>query len=694
MRLKTISRYILVLLVCLMCISYNQLKAKAMYNCSLSEVEYRIDKEKDNAIELLSCRVDDMRKLESPIGESNIFGIVTLDSEKYDITKINEDFSFMGKESVTKIIRDYYIIPRAVYKYNKYNYADIRSIDLPKCLEIGDNALKGVENLVIVNIPSCEKIGVNGFLNCRSLKSINTSDEYKQISDGTFENCLKLDNFNNWQNVQSIGDKAFKRTNFTSIELENCKDIGAYAFNNCLNLESIIFSDDYKVVKENTFGGCGKLVDILNTNNIESVERSAFRCTGVKKLELNSCKEVGVEGFFGCRELKTITLPKCEVLKNKAFKDCISLEEVTLTECKEIGEKCFVNNESLKEIDLQNCENLGNGAFKNCKELESINLPKCKEVEGMTFDGCKALKEVNIDACEVISYGAFCGCTSLDTLYLPSCKVIGTDAFKHCDMLKKIIIPANCIVDEETLEVLHTDNIKSHKIEIEYVKEYESTLDDKNEIEEIVKRANTKIDSYEKKFYEEDERTGLILIADEGVLPSGTSMKIERLTPEDIFDEENYNQAMKDLDSDKIHDIENIDLYSINLIDEYGNEVQPNGDVIVLIPVINYFELEDLEVLRITSIDDTYYDSEIIVRNGTKYCGFITNHFSIYCVSDKLSVYDYIRATMPIIMLFFSVSMIGILASVQLSRKKDIDAKRASQKEENNINDSDIKDEN
>ena len=107
----------------------------------------------------------------------------------------------------------------------------------------------------------------------------------------------------------------------------------------------------------------------------------------------------------------------------------------------------------------------------------------------------------------------------------------------------------------------------------------------------------------------------------------------------------------------------------INLIDESSNKIQPNGEVTVMIPIDKYFDLADLEVLRITAIDDEIHDSRVVEKDGIKYCAFETSHFSIYCLSDKLTLKEYIEIFAPYVIIFVSI-LTAIMSYQHLTKIK------------------------
>ena len=137
-------------------------------------------------------------------------------------------------------------------------------------------------------------------------------------------------------------------------------------------------------------------------------------------------KYIGAFAFYGCTNLKNVTLPDTvKIIREKAFCNCISLEEIILPN-------------SLERIE--------NGAFLNCKSLKNIKLPeKMIIIEGNTFSGCTLLENIDLpQKLTEIKTSAFEDCKSLRKLVLPnSIKSIENYAFKNCSSLEEIKAPEN-----------------------------------------------------------------------------------------------------------------------------------------------------------------------------------------------------------------------------------------------------------
>lgn len=657
------------------------ISVNALSNYSLSDFKFKYDKEIENGIELISCNTKEAKKLISPLGKYNLWGKYIIDENSSHVTKINDDFSFIEEEKITEKIKvnkpDFGLLgafegmslfdaDTSITYYNNI-YADIREIDLPMCRSVGNNGLFGVENLVSVKMPMCSKIEENGFSNCKNLESIELSKDYTRVSNGTFEKCYMLDNFNNWENIEFIGNAAFHGTNFEKIAVPNCNSIGDRAFLDCRNLKSFKANKGYINVKAETFRGCRALDDFENIENIEKIGQYGFEQTAFSSIKLPNCIELENNSFGECHNLINVDLPVCEKLGKGAFANCVNLKEINIPKCKEIGDCCFgyfsKGCENLEFFNAPECEELGEGAFRDCARLKEVNIPKSKEIKDLTFFHCWNLKKVNMPECERVGYAAFYGCPELEEIYLPMCKKIETEAFEICPSLKKIVVAKDCVFEEGSI---------GEDVKVEYA----GDDDVPEEVEyyvierKMVKPSERKMKN-EEAFLEEDKETGIIVSAAAGVVPIDVHMTVRKITPINMeSNEENFEKAINSLDGDKLKDVEKLEMYSIELYDETGEPANLNGEVTVMFPLTEKYSLKELQVLRVTPIDDVSYEPKIVDVDGEKYCSINTNHFSIYCVCDMYTGLEYVGVFAPYVIATLGAITLTALALPKMRKTK------------------------
>lgn len=127
--------------------------------------------------------------------------------------------------------------------------------------------------------------------------------------------------------VTGIGNNCFKGSKIKSIQIpETVKSIGSAAFQDCLKLENVIFTNTK--------------VDVT----------------------------IGISAFKRCESLKNINLPITSSIGTSAFEGCISLESIDIKAgCKTVGQYCFAYCDSLKKIIVRDEETKFNGVstFQN-----------------------------------------------------------------------------------------------------------------------------------------------------------------------------------------------------------------------------------------------------------------------------------------------------------------------------------------
>ncbi|MBP5427558.1 MAG: hypothetical protein J6Y29_06720 [Clostridiales bacterium] len=147
-----------------------------------------------------------------------------------------------------------------------------------------------------------------------------------------------------------------------------------------------------------------------------------------------------------------------------------------------------------------------------------------------------------------------------------------------------------------------------------------------------------------------DEETGVRFHAEAGIVPENAVMAIRQIIP-GIHAEEDaeFSAILEDLDEAVRSQVEKLDAYIVDLLDGDSKPIQPDGYITVMIPVQDDFDQEDLAVLRVISGDDVMYESELTTIDGQKYCVFKTNHFSTYCLVDKIGKNDSASVYLPYI---------------------------------------------
>ena len=135
--------------------------------------------------------------------------------------------------------------------------------------------------------------------------------------------------------------------------------------------------------------------------------------TFIVGLNTYTVTSIGINAFFGCAGLTSITIPNgVTSIGNNAFTNCTGLTSITIPNSVTI---------------------IGNGAFVDCTSLTSITIPNgVINIDINTFAGCTSLTSITIpNGVTSIGTYAFFGCTALVNVYFNQTTIptLGANAF-------------------------------------------------------------------------------------------------------------------------------------------------------------------------------------------------------------------------------------------------------------------------
>lgn len=370
-------------------------------------------------------------------------------------------------------IKDFVIENGILRKYN----GDGCDVIIPDGVTvIGGRVFFDCSRLTSVTIPdSVTNICAYAFFNCSGLTSIKIPNGIISIADGAFHGCTGLKSVMIPGSVETIGYKAFADTpalESLSVDANNkiyhssgnclidtkrkrlicgCKtsvipndgsvtEIYDSAFLKCSGLEKVIIPETIETIDQYAFYGCSELKSITIPDSIKKIGDSAFgNCTSLKtagpvgsgyNYEFEWKTSIPAYAFYGCTELKSITIPDgVTSIKKSAFSGCVGLTDITIpNSITSISDGAFYGCAGLTSIKIpDSVETLGAKAFMNCSSVVELKLPN----SALTFD---------MDMIDGIS-AVFRGCTSLTSVTIPgTIKTIPVEAFRDCSNLREIII--------------------------------------------------------------------------------------------------------------------------------------------------------------------------------------------------------------------------------------------------------------
>ena len=164
----------------------------------------------------------------------------------------------------------------------------------------------------------------------------------------------------------------------------------------------------------------------------------------------------------------------------------------------------------------------------------------------------------------------------------------------------------------------------------------------------IYKNINRTLYAKWQKVYKEKD---IELILDEKMTSNIKSVEIKKLSKED--------KSMTVLNKN----ITKFNAYEIDLLDANNSKVQPNGNVILRLPIAEDININNLVVYRVDGDKLVTYDP--IIVDG--YAQIETDHFSIYVVGEKKNVSN--PETGDNILIYVSFGILLIVGSVIITKK-------------------------
>lgn len=365
-----------------------------------------------------------------------------------------------------------------------------------KLTSVGDNAFRSCLSLELDNLPNsllyvgreafCDvplkalkldrkvEMGAGAFSNT-PITEIEMTTPCDSIWEGTFRDCPNLTKITIGEGLKYIGYSAFSNSPVKEANLPSTlRDISSYAFlgyssycpfindiqpeNHIRYIGKVAYQCVDRDLEEYTIkDGTVTLADELFENwlgnattfhipaSVEQIGNKAFAGTQIKTLpEMLGLKRIGGEAFYGCKNLKKLTIPETvEYIGGSAFYGCSNIWSLTYNAINAECESFMEPNAPLEKIVIgDKVRRLPGGLFGG-KEFTEVTLPACLErIDEFAFYGCKNLTTINLsDSIRYIGDNAFYGCSSLKNIHWPlRLTTIGSRAFRQT-ALETISLP-------------------------------------------------------------------------------------------------------------------------------------------------------------------------------------------------------------------------------------------------------------
>ena len=430
-----------------------------------------------------------------PSGSSFKEGDVIVDKDENTVTE--KEYDEAGREvreisHVETLYNVTYLANDASVIYLKGNKSDEMYVSgydgVPKTLSVKDLESKiSLEGNPIV----VKGITEEAFNGCETLTSVDLEKENTNaltfaIGDQAFANCPNLATVTLPTKVYmksgSIGDGAFNNCeSLTKVVIpDRFKTLGAYAFANCLKLETVTFNEGVAKVPQGFLYGCESLTSVTIPSTVNYVGNEAF--SGCKKLTTitfpDSVTYVGEEALADCISLQSVKIPfignSYSPMSNSTFGNLFGTEDVVNPDTEESylyeAHNHFIPK-TLTTVEVTNATSLPAYAFAGLESLTSLNVtyttadrirvyaadtnyynydvPQITAVGAYAFAGLKNIENFPIpEKATAIGEAAFAATGLTDAslaAILMDAKTIGASAFSYLENVTNVSIPQNVL---------------------------------------------------------------------------------------------------------------------------------------------------------------------------------------------------------------------------------------------------------
>ena len=345
-------------------------------------------------------------------------------------------------------------LPNSLLYVGREAFCDVplKALKLDRKVEMGAGAFSNTPITEIEMATPCDSILGETFSNCPNLTKITIGEGLKYIGYNAFSNS-PIKEANLPSTLRDISSYAFLGYSsycpfINDIQPENhIRYIGKVAYQ-CVDrdLEEYTIKDGTVTLADNLFENwLGNATTFHIPASVEQIGNRAFAYTQIKALpEMPGLKRIGGEAFYGCKNLKKLTIPETvEYIGGGAFYGCSNIWSLTYNAINAECESFMESNAPLEKIVIgDKVRRLPRGIFSG-REFTEVALPACLErIDDYAFSGCENLTTINLsDSIRYIGDNAFYGCSSLKNIHWPlRLTTIGSRAFRQT-ALETISLP-------------------------------------------------------------------------------------------------------------------------------------------------------------------------------------------------------------------------------------------------------------
>ncbi len=176
--------------------------------------------------------------------------------------------------------------------------------------------------------------------------------------------------------VTEIAERAFANNkSLRHIDLGNTVYVGAFAFQECSNLETVVM------------------------NRVQVIGQGAFEfCRSLHSISIDAVTSIGKMAFRHCRQLDIQEMPHTLVSLGAGAFSHTKIRTACMNWLEEIPEALFCGSTDLTYADISGAHVIGEGAFEECRSLASVRLGAAEIIESKAFNKCSSFEASELPA--------------------------------------------------------------------------------------------------------------------------------------------------------------------------------------------------------------------------------------------------------------------------------------------------------